>query len=113
MTPKSNQLPTYVSLGEPKLLFHPDRQGDTHKHPLEGLLRYGPFSRSLRQTVSDPIRIAVICPEGSFPRVRGLYAELQRNHRPRERKNYLLDFPGFSKVFGVGVDCPQEVSDGR
>jgi hypothetical protein len=87
--PQPNQLPRYASLGEPELLFHPDRPSDTHKHPLDGLLKYGPFSRSLRQPVSDPIRLAVICPEGSFPKIRGLYAELQRPQQPRERMAYL------------------------
>ena len=113
MQPKPNQLPVYIPLGEPELLFHPDRPNDTHRHPLEGLLKYGPFSRSLRQPVSDPIRIAVICPEGSFPKVRGLFGQLQVSHTPRERKNYLPSFPGFAKVFGVGIDCPQDVRDGR
>lgn len=113
MQPRTNQLPVYASLGEPELLFHPDRPNDKHKHPLEGLLKYGPFSRSLRQPVSDPIRIAVICPEGSFPKVRTLFSQLEQLHKPRERRGYLFDFPGFSKVFGVGIDCPQSVGDGR
>ena len=113
MTAPKNVLPMYAPLGEPELLFHPERPNDTHQHPLEGLLKYGPFSRSLRQIVSDPIRLAVLCPEGSFPRVRDLFSQLERCQKPRERKNYLLDFPGFSKVFGVGIDCPQSVSDGR
>ncbi len=106
MQPKRNQLPVYIPLGEPELLFHPDRPNDTHRHPLEGLLKYGPFSTSLREPVSDPIRIAVICPEGSFPKVRGLFGQLQVSHTPRERKNYHSNFPGFAKVFGVGIDCP-------
>ena len=113
MTPPKNRLPVFGALEEPELLFHPDRPHDTHRHPLEGLLKFGPYSRSLRHAVPDPIRLAVLCPEGSFPKVRDLFDQLQRVHKPRERPAYLLDFPGFSKVFGVGVDYPQAVTDSR
>ena len=94
-------LPPYSVLSEPKLLFHPERIDDVHVHPLLGLLEFGPFSRSLVNAVLDPIRLAVICPDGGVAHVDELLRELEQVHGPKERKVYLPDFPGFSRVFGL------------
>lgn len=96
-------LPAYFRVEEPDLLFHPDRPQDRDPHPLIGLLRYGPFSRSLVNPVLDPIRVATIFPNGFKGRVRSLFRELEQQHFPRERKNYLIEFPGFTRIFGLRV----------
>ena len=79
--------------------------GDTRDavdiHPLRGLLSCGPNSRKKLAALSDPIRIAIVAPQGEVRRVVELLWELQQYHRPKEHKQYLPDFPGFSKVFGV------------
>lgn len=95
--------PGHHNIGEPDLLFHPDRQQDRDPHPLSGLLRFGPFSRSLVNTVIDPIRIATIFPNGFRNRVRNLFREFEQRHLPHERKNYLIEFPGFTRIFGLRV----------
>lgn len=95
--------PAHGLLAEPNLIFHPDRQEDTHKHPLKGLLEFGPYSRSFGLQVFDPIRIAVIFPYGWSSRVEMLLKELEQRHYPRERKAYLTEFLGFSRIFGVRV----------
>jgi hypothetical protein len=53
--------------------------------------------------VVDPIRVAAILPSGSRGILGNLLQELERAHQPRERRAYLVDFPGFSRVFGVRV----------
>lgn len=95
------ELPAHAIVPEPELSFHPERQEDRHTHPLSGLVQCGPYSRSILQSFSDPIRLALITPADMEDRVRGLVAEFEQGHRPRERRQYLIDFPGFSKVFGV------------
>ena len=95
------ELPAHLALAEPELLFHPEREEDRSKHPLVGLASFGPFSRSLVTAVPDPIRIATISPAGEGHRLTSLLAELDARHRPRERRQYLIDFEGMSKVFGV------------
>jgi hypothetical protein len=79
--------------------------GDTRDavdiHPLRGLLSCGPNSRNKLAALSDPIRIAIVAPQGEVRRVVELLRELQQFHRPKEHKQYLLDIPGFSKVFGM------------
>lgn len=96
-------LPGYHKIQEPDLLFHPDRSQDRDPHPLLGLLRFGPFSRSLVNSVLDPIRVATIFPSGFRGRVKNLFREFEQRHIPRERKNYLIEFPGFTRVFGLRV----------
>ena len=55
-------LPGYSVLPEPRLLYHPGRQEDNSVHPLDGLLRFGPYGRSLLHSVLDPIVVAIVAP---------------------------------------------------
>jgi hypothetical protein len=100
-TARPYHLPGYTVHAEPKLRFGSPDPRDLDIHPMRGLLRYGPYSKDKLAAVSDPIRIAIIAPAGQTQTVLGLLRELQQAHAPRERKAYLPDFPGFSKVFGV------------
>ena len=95
--------PNHGQIAEPELLFHPFRLGDRHRHPLLGLLEFGPYSRSTINTVLDPIRVAIIAPHGGLQAVRNLLDEFSQQHSPRERKNYLPTFPGFARVFGLNL----------
>src|SRR3990172_4210382 len=98
-----SRLPAHAVLAEPQLAFHPDRADDRSAHPLKGLLSYGPFSRSTVNAVLDPIRAAAITPARGLRVIDGLLAELEGRHEPQERRNYLVEFPGFSPVFGLRV----------
>jgi hypothetical protein len=97
------KLPPYESIKEPKLTFHPTRLEDRDAHPLRGLVTYGPYSRSLINNVVDPIRLAFIVPHNTRGAINGLLAELKSSHKPRERRAYLVDYPGFSQVFGLNI----------
>jgi hypothetical protein len=103
MTKNPSRLPAHQILPEPRLSFHPDRAQDRHIHPLRGLLNFGPYSRSALSGVLDPIRIATIVAPGLENAVAGFMADFQRQHRPKERFDYLPPFPGFSTVFGVRI----------
>lgn len=96
-------LPAHGLLGEPELLFHPDRSGDTDIHPLNGLLQYGPYSRSLINKVLDPIRVGLVVPPQTRGVIKKVLDELESYHKPQERHRYLPAYPGFSKVFGLRV----------
>ncbi len=98
---KPYRLPGHVILNEPRLRFGSRDVRDVDTHPIRGLLRFGPYSRDKISAVSNPIRIAMIAPAGDIGRVVTQVRELEQVHRPRERKAYLLDYPGFEKVFGV------------
>lgn len=93
-----SELAAHVCLTEPKLSFHPERLSDRDVHPLEGLLRFGPYSSGL---VPDPIRVATISPAGEGPRLFNFMKELHGTSKPIERKDYLPDWKGFHGVFGL------------
>lgn len=96
-------LPGFGRLVEPYLAFHPERPNDRHRHPLQGLIEFGPYSRSTINEVMDPIRVAMIGPKGQLGRLQQLLRELEQQHQPRERQQYLPAFPGFSRIFGLRV----------
>ena len=95
--------PLHSRVLEPDLLFHPDRSEDRSPHPLVGLTQFGPYSRSTLNTVLNPIRIAVITPQGGLRDLDRLFLEFTQNHKPRERRNYLPEYLGFSRIFGVNI----------
>lgn len=97
------ELPRFAVAVEPELAFHPERTEDCDVHPLRGLLSFGPFSRSIFNSVLDPIRVAVIAPTGWMQKADAFFRELSAHHIARERRQYLPDFPGFERVFGIRV----------
>lgn len=94
----SSEIAPHILLSEPKLTFHPDRRSDQDIHPLRGLLRFGPHSSGL---VPDPIRVATLAPYGESNRLYDFMKELNLHSRPTERPDYLLEWPGFHRVFGL------------
>lgn len=113
-------LPGYTVLSEQELRFGTDEPKAVDIHPLQGLLRFGPYSRDKLAAIADPIRVAIIAPAGQVDRVNGLLRELQQSHQPRERRQYLPAYPGFSKVFNVNmgpagpqanVELPSDLTD--
>lgn len=98
---KPYRLPGHFVLDEPRLRFGSKDPRDIGIHPMQGLLRFGPYSKDKLAAVSSPIRIGMIAPAGQIERLVGQIRELDQVHQPRERKAYLPPFPGFEKVFGV------------
>ena len=96
----SSEIQAHQWLAEPMLSFHPTRSSDCSLHPLDGLIRYGPHSAGL---VPDPIRVATLAPKGESARLFGFMRELKQEHTPRERRDYLPQWPGFTSVFRLGV----------
>lgn len=78
---------------------HPDRGAGRETHPLRGLLGFGPYSKGL----SDPIRVATIAPAGESARLYGFLRELGTRVKPRERKDYLPEWPGFRTDYNLGL----------
>jgi hypothetical protein len=94
----SSEVASHVLLPEPKLAFHPERASDREIHPLLGLIRFGPYSSGL---VPDPIRVATIAPAGEGSRLYDFMRELNSSEKSTERIDYLPDWPGFHRVFGL------------
>jgi hypothetical protein len=94
----SSEIAAHICLPEPKLAFHPERVSDREIHPLLGLIRFGPYSSGL---VPDPIRVATITPTGDSSRLFDFMKELHKTAKAGERADYLPDWPGFHRVFGL------------
>lgn len=103
MEAKNPIFPAHSRIVEPDLLFHPDRSEDRSPHPLLGLTQFGPYSRSTVNNVLDPIRVAVVAPHEGLRAVDKLFLEFNRRHVPKERRNYLPEYLGFSRIFGVNI----------
>ncbi len=94
----TSEIAPHIWLPEPKLAFHPERVSDRDIHPLRGLRRFGPYSAGL---VLDPIRVATISPAGESKRLFAFVRELNATAKPTERREYLPEWPGFQRVFGL------------
>lgn len=98
---KPFRLPGHIVLPEPQLRFGSNAERDIDIHPMEGLIRFGPYSHGKLSPVANPIRVGMIIPSDLEEALVRQMRELDQAHQPRERKAYLPPFPGFEKVFGV------------
>ena len=106
------EIPPHLWLPDPMLAFHFDRNSDQDRHPLRGLLEYGPYSSGF---VPDPIRVATVAPHAEGVRLYNFMRDLNKPFEPRERTDYLPQWPGFQRVFGLrmmaaGQGCHVELS---
>ena len=98
----TTEISPHVLLSEPQLAFSPTDSSSWEIHPLRGLLKYGPFSDDL---ISSPIRVATLAPHGESNHLFDFMRRLHKAYGPRERRDYLPEWPGFQEVFGVRVEA--------
>lgn len=103
MTAPNPQLAGHSTLPEPELLFHGNQR---EKHPLLGLIKYGPYG--LRFGMPNSLRIALVARNSDFTPLRKLIAELSQTARPVEATNYYPEYPGFSGLFRIPVAPPTD-----
>lgn len=97
-------------LAEPSLVFADKRTGNSVRdtYHLRGLVENRPYDFSITRTgLAGPIRVGVVCPK----REEGLAAKyLQQFYGRilpgRYEADYLREYPGFERVFGVAVEVP-------
>ena len=94
----NEELSGYVKLPEPILLF---AENGEHKHPLQGLLTYGPYS--IKFGAPNVLRFALVAPKGDMEKLHNLIRELQHPAVPKEAKNYYPEYPGFESVFHIPI----------
>lgn len=104
MQPRDSQFPDFRVLSEPELAFDPIDATKCDKHPLRGLIANSPYSARSLASYLPVIRIATISPCGESRVLAELVGELHLKHSPRERHEYLVDFPGFRQVFGTEIE---------
>ena len=107
------ELSNHAWLPEPKLAFSPEDRSQHARHPLKGLVDNGPYSAGM---VPDPIRVATISPKGESEALYEFMRRLRRKWQPKERPDYLPEWPGFREIFGLDVraaasSCRVQLSD--
>lgn len=103
MTNDLRRIALHKHIPEPQLSFHPERPEDVATHPLKGLLNFGPYSQGLTNFIPNPIRVACISPAGDGRALKNLISELETTSQATERRQYLIDFLGFSRIFRTRI----------
>jgi hypothetical protein len=105
------EFPAFLELPEPLLAFG-ERTGSRGigGHPLVGLRDHGPYSLKLLDGYFSAVRVGLIAPPDQLRVAQRLVNELRTRHTPTERRDYLIEYPGFHRVFGLdiamaGADC--------
>jgi hypothetical protein len=102
--PRDSQIPDFRVLSEPELAFDPIDASKCDRHPLRGLITNSPFTARSLASYLPVIRIGTISPCGESGVLAKLVGEMRRRHSPRERREYLVDYPGFKEVFGTEIE---------
>ena len=105
-----------IELSEPVLLFS-DKAAMGHAkdtHPIRGIVRNRPFDFGLTQKgLVSSIRLGVVCPKREAARLRSyLNGCMQRQKPQRANPEYLLEYPGFDRAYGVTLEMPDNGDPG-
>ena len=98
MSGNRSELPGFTSIPEPDLMF---AAGGLDKHPLRGLIEYGPYSARYGTPVA--VQFALVGPRANMGQLRKLALELVGNAKTREVPAYYPDYPGFERVFRIPI----------
>ncbi|HEU4675297.1 MAG TPA: hypothetical protein VFS29_04885 [Motilibacteraceae bacterium] len=99
LVPDGRQMMPHQQLTEPVLTFDPRDVRQQHLNPLAGLAEFGPYSAAAWAASEQQARVAILAPDGGVDPVRDLLNGLWRPADPRERRDYLPPFPGFTAAF--------------
>lgn len=104
-----------IQLDEPSLVFS-NNQADgfvLDSHQLRGILRNQPFDFGLTKSGMLPnVSIGVICPANDRQKFTRFLASLHQRVKVDSKKEYLLDYPGFSHAFGLPLSLPEPNQNG-
>jgi hypothetical protein len=105
-----------IQLSEPKPAFS-NKQGNNFvldEHPLRGLLANRPYDYPITQSgLISNVTIGVICPKPESGILLSYLNKAQLRQSPSEtEKDYLLDYPGFTSVFGLPLEIPRPGDSG-
>ena len=105
-----------LELPEPTLVFS-DKHGDgtaTDTHPMRGVVENRPYDYLLTQKgLASSLRVGVVCPDSEAPRLSAYLHKVNQGHRPADtERDYLIDYPGFERAYGLPIEIPEPGSPG-
>lgn len=92
-----------------ELKFYNPRYGSMQKdfHPMRGLVNHMPYDYEMNNKVYAPtIKLGIICPASGQGKFESFLDGLHKPHTTRYNTDYVINYPGFHSVFGVGLDIP-------
>jgi len=102
-----------IQFKEASLLFS-TKHGDRHRsdtHPMRGLIENKPFETNLNNFLDSTIKLGVISPEQDS---KNLFTFLSKQNQeiPKysEKEDYIIDFKGFYKTYGLSLNIPEPTS---
>ena len=98
---RPGRLAPYTPLDEPLLAFSSADPSMVDVHPLKGLVTHGPYSKNSLASGTDRVRIAIIGPDSGRDGRRHVLRNVQNPQEPSDRKDYILPYPGFGRLFGI------------
>lgn len=110
MSGAESKLPSFQLLEEPALSFSPDDPRAIDIHPLRGLINNGPFSKRSFGPYTPTLRVAMMGPKSGRDSVVSLMKLVQQSHRPSDRKEYVPEYPGFQKLFGIPLHAASKAT---
>ncbi len=110
MSAADAKLPSFQLLEEPVLSFSPDDPRAIDIHPLRGLINNGPFSKRSFGTYTPTLRVAMVGPKSGRDSVVSLMKMVQQSHRASDRKEYVPEYPGFQKLFGIPLHAASQAA---
>lgn len=100
------------SLAEPKLQFSITDPNYLQTHPLKGLKGFGPYDKSFESNPSNgSVKLALITPAEGFEKIVKHLTELNKSMPCTTEVDYLIEYPGFNKVFGEFLEIPTNPKD--
>lgn len=105
-----------IEIKEPDLLFS-NRAGTgvgRDAHPVRGVLTNRPFDFSLtKQQLSSEIRLGIVCPKRESRELQTyLYNAFRRIAPGKYEADYLPEYPGFNRAFGIDLLVAEPQSNG-
>ncbi len=105
-----------LELAEPMLVFC-NRSGTstaTDTHPVRGVVANRPYDYPLtRSGLAPSLRIGVISPRSETSLLRSYLQKAHQGHRPADsERDYLVDYPGFQKAYGLPIEIPEPGAPG-
>ena len=105
-----------IEISEPTLMFSNRAANGTGRdaHPVRGILTNRPFDFSLtKQQLSSDIRLGIVCPKAESRQLQSYLQSASRSISPgKYEADYLPEYPGFSRAFGVDLLVAEPNSNG-
>ena len=99
-----------LELPEPRLLFC-DKHGTgtaTDTHPMRGVVANRPYDYPLTQRgLASSLKVGVVCPSPEAAQLHAYLQQVRQQHHPStSERDYLIDYPGFQRAYGLSIEIP-------